>query len=157
VTTLNSQVDALPLPTVDFSWDPIGAAITFNLAGNSYPPVGPRFEAFYTPINELVTFTADATPASGTEIIQYRWDMGDGIVQYGQTVGHIYGVPNPSMAVKLEVMDGLGRKAYVSKVLLLQFEYATVVSGKIRVGTQATELLASTSLPASGPLVAEGI
>src|SRR4051794_37172061 len=125
----DSKLD-IPLPKIDFTWDPIGAAISFNLAGNSYPPAGQRFEAFYTPINQLITFVANADDSDS--IVQYRWDLGDGIIQYGQTVGHTYVVPNPSLTVKLEVMDNLGRKSYVSRVLLLQSQYATVVRSRIR-------------------------
>lgn len=131
--TLNSQVSSLPLPKVDFTWDPVGAAVTFNFAGNSYPPAGARFASFYTPVNQLITFTALATPVTGTSIVQYRWDLGDGVVKFGSIVGHTYRVPNPSLAAKLEITDSLNRKVYVSKVLLLQVQFPTTVTNKIRV------------------------
>jgi hypothetical protein len=132
-TTLNSQVASLPLPKVNFTWDPVGAAITFNFAGNSYPPAGSRFEAFYTPVNQLITFTAAAVPASGTAIVQYRWDMGDGVTKFGAVIGHTYTVPNQSLTAKLEVTDSLNRKVYVSKAMLLQVQFPTQVSNKARV------------------------
>jgi hypothetical protein len=118
---------------VDFTWSPVGAAITFNFAGNSYPPAGTRFEAFYTPVNQLVTFVAVTTTAANAPIIEYRWDLGDGIVAYGATVGHTYNVPNQSLTAKLEVTDALNRKVYVSKVLLLQVQFPTQVTSKARV------------------------
>jgi hypothetical protein len=131
--TLNSAISTLPLPKVDFSWSPIGAAITYSFAGNSYPPAGSRFEAFFTPVNQVLTFTATATPATNTSIVLYKWDMGDGQVQYGQTVGHTYTVPNQSLTCKLEVTDTLNRKVYVSKAMLLQVQFATIVQDHFRV------------------------
>lgn len=133
-TTVNTQVTNLPLPKVNFSWDPVGAAITYTFAGNTYPPAGgARFDSFYTPVNQVITFTASAVPATGTSIIQYKWDMGDGNVKYGPIIGHTYTVPNQSLTCKLEVMDTLNRKVYVSKVLLLQVMYPTVVQDHSRV------------------------
>lgn len=122
-----------PLPTVNFTWSPIGAALTFNFAGNSYPPAGTRFEAFFTPTNQLITFVAVTTVAAGVPIIEYRWDLGDGTIKYGSTVGHTYNVPNQSLTAKLEVTDALNRKVYVSKTLLLQVQFPTVTTGKSRV------------------------
>lgn len=132
-TTLATNKTPSPLPKVDFTWSPVGAAITFNFAGNAYPPAGTRFEAFYTPVNQLVTFVAAVTAAANAPIIEYRWDLGDGIIAYGQTVGHTYNVPNASLTAKLEVTDAFNRKVYVSKVLLLQVQFPTQVSGKLRV------------------------
>ena len=132
-TTLNTQIASLPLPIPNFTWDPVGAPVTFNFAGNSYPPAGSRFEAFYTPVNQLVTFTAAVQAASGTSIVQYKWDLGDGIVQFGPIIGHTYTVPNQSLTAKLEVTDSYNRKAYVSKLLFLQVQYPTIVSDHVRV------------------------
>lgn len=134
-TILSTSRFQQPLPRVDFSWEPIGAAVTFSFAGNSYPPagMGDRAAAFYTPVNQLVTFTAEIDNAPEIPVIEYRWDLGDGTIKYGATVGHIYNVPNPSLTAKLEVKDALNRKVYVSKVLLLQVQFATVASGKARV------------------------
>jgi hypothetical protein len=119
------------MPLVDFTWSPIGAPITFTFAGNSYPPVGARFAAYYTPVRQLVTFTAVVT--AEIPIIEYRWNMGDGTIKFGQTVGHTYNVPNQSLTAKLEVKDTYSRKAYTSKVLLLQVMFPTVAHGKLRV------------------------
>lgn len=132
-TTINTQATNLPLPKVNFTWDPVGAAVTYSFAGNNYPPAGARFEAFYTPINQLITFTAQVTPATGTSIVQYRWELGDGTVKYGSIVGHTYIVPNPSLSAKLEVIDSLNRRVYVSRALLLQVQYPTVVQDHARV------------------------
>lgn len=132
-TVLSDRRALDPMPKVDFSWSPVGAAVTFNFAGNSYPPAGPRFEAFYTPVNQLVTFVAAVTVSAGINIIEYRWDLGDGTIKYGSTVGHTYNVPNPSLTAKLEVLDSLNRRAYVSKVLLLQVMFPTVTAGDARV------------------------
>lgn len=131
-TVLSDKKIPVPTPKVDFSWSPVGAAITFNFAGNSYPPAGSRFEAFYTPVNQLITFVATVT-APTINIVEYKWDLGDGTIKYGVTVGHTYNVPNPSLTAKLEVLDSLNRRAYVSKVLLLQVMYPTVTSGDVRV------------------------
>ena len=133
MSSINDLKTSLPLPRVDFTWSPVGAAITYNFAGNSYPPAGTRFEAFYTPVNQVLTFVASATPATGTAIVQYKWDMGDGVTKYGPTIGHTYTVPNQSLTAKLEITDSLNRKVYVSKSMLLQVQFATVVSEHLRV------------------------
>jgi hypothetical protein len=132
-TTINSANVNPPTAKVDFSWTPVGAAITYSFAGNSYPPAGTRFQAFYTPVNQVLTFAAAATPATGTSIVLYKWDMGDGQIMYGPTVGHTYSVPNQSLTCKLEVTDSLNRVVYVSKVLLLQVQFATALQDHIRV------------------------
>jgi hypothetical protein len=121
------------MPRPDFTWSPVGAPLTYTFAGNTYPPAGSRFAAFYTPVNQLVTFTADVDVAPGVPIIEYRWDLGDGTIKFGPTVGHTYSVPNQSLIAKLEVKDSLNRKAYVSKVLLLQVMFATAVQDHARV------------------------
>jgi hypothetical protein len=131
--TVSTPKSSEPLPKVDFTWDPVGAAVSFSFAGNSYPPAGARFAAYYTPVNQLVTFTAQVTATPNAPIIAYRWDLGDGVTKFGSTIGHVYNVPNPSLTAKLEVTDSLNRKVYVSKVLLLQVQFATQVSGKARV------------------------
>lgn len=133
MSSINDSVATLPPPTANFTWSPVGASVTFNFAGNSYPPAGARFDAFYTPVNQIVTFVGTATPASGTAIVQYKWDLGDGTILYGSTVAHTYSVPNPSLAAKLEVTDSLNRKAYVSKALILQVQFGTIVSEHLRV------------------------
>jgi hypothetical protein len=133
MTTLATQNPQQPLPQVNFSWSPLGAALAFTLGGDSYPPAGSRFEAFYTPVNQLITFVASVV--SSLPIIEYRWDLGDGVIKYGSTVGHTYNVPNQSLMAKLEVTDNLNRKAYTSKVLLLQVQFATVTAGDLRVAS----------------------
>lgn len=133
MATINDPVSSLPLPRVNFTWSPIGAAVTFTFAGNSYPPAGTRFEAFYTPVNQNITFVATAVPATGTTIVLYRWDLSDGTIMYGPTVGHVYTVPNQSLTAKLEVTDSFNRKAYVSKALALQVQFGTVVGEHLRV------------------------
>lgn len=132
-TAINTIKSSPPLPSVDFTWSPVGAAITYTFAGNSYPPAGARFEAFYTPVNQVITFVASAIPASGTAIVQYKWDLGDGVVKYGPTIGHTYTVPNQSLTAKLEVVDSLNRKVYVARAMLLQVQFATVVQDHLRV------------------------
>jgi len=132
--TIIQQQRILPAaPVPDFTWSPVGAAITFSLAGNSYPPAGTRFQSFYTPVNQLLTFVATVKVATGYPIIEYRWDLGDGNVKYGQTIGHTYNVPNQSLTAKLEVKDSINRTAYVSKVLLLQVQFPTTVQDHARV------------------------
>lgn len=131
--TLSTPRIPEPLPKVNFTWSPVGAPITFNFAGNSYPPAGTRFEAFYTPVNQLVTFVAQTTVAAGIPITEYRWDLGDGVIKYGSTVGHTYNVPNQSLTAKLEVTDARNRKVYVSKVILLQVMFPTVTQAHGRV------------------------
>lgn len=160
MTTINSPARTLPLPKIDFSWSPIGAPITFSFAGNTYPPAGPRFASYLTPVNELITFEASVLEdIAEASIVQYRWDLGDGTVKYGSTVGHTYVVPNPSTSVALEVTDALNRKVYVSHVVLLQSQFSTVVAGKIRVGgPDGTQMIiASTILHADTILVEGGL
>jgi hypothetical protein len=132
-TTVQTQRTLPPVPIPDFTWSPVGAAVTFSFAGNSYPPAGSRFQSFYTPVNQLVTFVASAKVDAGYPIIEYRWDLGDGNIKFGQTIGHTYGVPNPSLTCKLEVKDSLNRSAYVSKVMLLQVMFPTTVQDHARV------------------------
>jgi hypothetical protein len=133
MTTVQTQRLIPPLPIPDFTWDPVGATIAYNLAGNSYPPAGPRFQAYYTPVNQLITFTASVRADSKYPIIEYRWELGDGIIKFGQIIGHTYNVPNPSLTAKLEIKDSLNRSAYVSKVLLLQVQFPTTVQDHARV------------------------
>lgn len=121
------------LPRVDFTWSPVGAAITYTFGANTYPPAGTRFEAFYTPVNQLLTFVATATPPPGINIIEYRWDLGDGNVKYGQTIGHTYNVPNQSLTCKLQVTDSLNRTVYLAKVMQLQVMFPTTVQDHLRV------------------------
>lgn len=132
-TVISTQRTTPPTPRPDFTWSPVGAPITFSFAGNNYPPAGDRFASFYTPVNQLITFVADVTVTAEYPIIEYRWDLGDGTIKFGSTVGHTYGVPNQSLTAKLEVRDSIGRKAYVSKVLLLQVMFATVIQDHVRV------------------------
>lgn len=132
-TTISTAKPPVALSKVDFTWSPVGAAITYSFAGNSYPPAGTRFEAFYTPVNQLVTFVAVVVPPPGVAIIEYRWDLGDGNVKFGQTIGHTYNVPNQSLTAKLEVTDSYNRKAYVSRALLLQVMFPTAIQDHVRV------------------------
>lgn len=132
-TTISTAKLPVSLSKVDFTWSPVGAAIAYSFAGNNYPPAGTRFEAFYTPVNQLVTFVAAVTPPQGVAIIEYRWDLGDGNTKFGQTIGHTYGVPNQSLTAKLEVTDSYNRKVYVSKVMLLQVMFPTTVQDHVRV------------------------
>jgi hypothetical protein len=131
--TVQTQRSIPPLPIPDFTWSPVGAAITYTFAGNTYPPAGSRFQSFYTPVNQLITFVASVKSDPNYPIIEYRWDLGDGVVMFGQTVGHIYNVPNQSLTAKLAVKDSLNRSTYVSKVLLLQVQFATTVQDHTRV------------------------
>lgn len=132
-TVLSTKRALDPIPRVDFTWSPVGAAVTFSFAGNNYPPAGARFQSFYTPVNQLITFVASVEAPSGVNVIEHKWDLGDGIVKYGSTVGHTYNVPNQSLTAKLEVLDSLNRRVYVSKVLHLQVQFPTVTAGDIRV------------------------
>jgi hypothetical protein len=131
-TIATTKPDA-PLPKVDFTWSPVGAAVTFNFAGNNYPPAGDRFASYYSPVNQLITFVAAVVPPAGVAIVEYRWDLGDGITKFGATVGHTYNVPNPSLAAKLEVLDSHNRRINVQKVLNLQVQYGTIVQDHARV------------------------
>jgi hypothetical protein len=128
MASINDPALSLPLPTIDFDWDPIGGALAYNFVGNSYPPSGdPRFAAYYTPIGQVITFTAHVLSVSDeAPIVQYRWDLGDGTVKFGSEVSHTYVVPNPSTAAALEVTDSLNRKVYVSHGLLLQVQFEHV-------------------------------
>lgn len=132
-TVIQTQRVLPAMPRPDFTWSPIGAAVTFSIAGNAYPPAGARFAAYYTPVNQLVTFVADVKVDSNYPIMEYRWDMGDGTTKFGQTIGHTYSVPNPSLTCKLEVKDSINRRAFVSKVLSLQIMFATTIQTHARV------------------------
>lgn len=132
-TVIQTQLPQPSPPRPDFTWDPVGAAVTYTLAGNNYPPAGARFAAFYTPVNQLITFTATVKIDPNYPIMEYRWDLGDGNVKFGQVIGHTYSVPNPSLTCKLEVKDSINRRAYVSKVLALQVMFPTAVQDHARV------------------------
>lgn len=157
MSTLNAPTTVVPLPKIDFSWTPIGANVTYSFAGNNYPPVGSRFAATYTPVGQVITFTA--TTDTTVPIVQYRWDLGDGTVKFGEMIGHTYVVPNPSAAASLEITDALNRKVSVSHVMILQVNYGITVSGKVRSGGPdgTTMLLAPTILAIGGPLFDGGI
>lgn len=131
MTLISDPRAKTPMPLVDFTWDPVGAPLTFTFAGNTYPPAGDRFASYYTPVNELITFTASVVAT--IPVIEYKWSLGDGSIKFGSTVGHTYRVPNQSLTAKLEVKDAINRRAYVSKVLLLQVMFPTVASGHARV------------------------
>lgn len=133
MTTLSTEKAPSSLPKINFTWSPVGAAVSYSIGGNSYPPAGTRFEAFYTPVNQLLTFVASAVLPTGVAITEWRWDMGDGNQKYGSTVSHTYVVPNPATSVRLEALDSLSRRVFVQKVLNLQVQFPTVVQDHLRV------------------------
>lgn len=64
---------------------------------------------FTTPVNTELTFAADVVMPVGVEVIEYRWDFGDGVGGYGETVAHTYRVPSHQTRCVLTVLDSTAR------------------------------------------------
>jgi hypothetical protein len=130
--TVNDPILPTRLPSVDFTWSPTAGTFSMIINGNSYPPTADaRFAATYTPVNTPVTLTAVASWDPRAPIVEYRWDTGDGFVKFGSSVTHTFRIPNPHLAVTLEVTDILGRKRSVSHPMQLTFTTRLVVDPNI--------------------------
>lgn len=120
-------------PSINFTWSPIGSLLTYTLAGNSYPPAGTRFEAFFTPVNQVITFVAQVVMPPGINAVEHHWNLGDGTIKYGSTTTHTYRIPNTSLSVTLRVTDSLGHIGAVQKIILLQPLSPTIAKDHVRV------------------------
>src|SRR4051794_17982149 len=99
---------------LDLDWTPKSVALTYSVGGNTYPPLkqvdavtrasDSRYQAYTTPINTLLTFTATTTLPAGLLILEYKWDFGDGSIGFGATVAHQYLAANFSTQVSLNVL-----------------------------------------------------
>jgi hypothetical protein len=116
-------------PVFDFTWSPVGPALNYNVGGSNYPYIAQqdgvsrnsdgRYQSYSTPINTLVTFTAQIKYIGGT-VIHYRWDFGNGETDLGPTVGHTFKVANPQNLVTLTITSNKNQTAYRTKILNLR-------------------------------------
>ncbi len=126
--TINERPTKIAPPIVNFTWSPIASPIGITINGNTYPPGGSKFTAYRTPINTLLTFTAQVNADPRAPIVQYRWDTGDGYVKFGSSITHRYVIPNQALMMNLEITDSLGRKKSVSHTLQLESVFGVVVT-----------------------------
>jgi len=83
-------------------------------------------DSYYTPINTEITFTATAS-VSDADIVEYKWDFGDGTEGWGNPATHEYstwiddgyGSYQYSVQAVLRVRDSLGRKFYARQQIYL--------------------------------------
>ena len=139
MTTINEPSRAIPPTICNFHFvqtGPPGYAI-YDGEVYPYPPLPSdkgsdyRYAWGSTPVSLAVEFFGEGytiTPP-GVEILEYRWDFGDGYVGYGPIVTHTYEVADPNTAISLTVLDSLGREYSTSKALSLVFVYFGYVSG----------------------------
>jgi hypothetical protein len=117
-----STINDIPIYTApvicNFGWTPSTALPSFVEDGVSYPPSGAQYQSVETPTGNAITFYATdsaslglpkLTVPPGVTIIQYRWDFGDGVIGYGQTVSHIYQFVIPGLQVNLSVTTNSGQ------------------------------------------------
>jgi hypothetical protein len=115
---------------LDLDWTPKSVALTYSVGGNTYPPLkqvdavtrasDSRYQAFTTPINTPLTFTATATLPTGLVIVEYKWDFGDGTIGFGATVAHQYLAANYATQVALNVLMSNGKRFTRHKILNLR-------------------------------------
>lgn len=125
---------------VNFTWSPTAGPLTYASAGNAYPYIhqadavtratDARYASFATPINTLITFVATAS-SPGAVITEYKWDLGDGTIGYGATIGHTYKVATLQTAATLIVTDSQGNRANRSLPLNLRVTSAVLVADGI--------------------------
>jgi hypothetical protein len=135
--TINDLPVPIRMPSVDFTWSPVGSTFVTTINGNSYPPAGSRFASVGTPSGVPVTFTATVSVDPKAPIVQYKWDTGDGFVKFGSQITHQYRVANPHVEMTLEVTDLLGRTRTVSHALALEVTTRTTISPNVTVDTTA--------------------
>lgn len=100
-----------------------------------YTPKGPPFtyvtgvttvtpsDAYFGIVRSTMTFVASITfydQSDRTWASEYRWDMGDGTILYGQTVTHIYYAPNKNTIAQLRVTDNHSQRHTAARVMYLE-------------------------------------
>ena len=126
---INDTPKRILAPVFDFTWSPLGSALNYNVGGSNYPYTTQqdavsrssdnRYASYSTPINTLVTFTADIKYVNG-KVIYYRWDFGNGETDFGPTVGRTFKLANPQNLITLTITSNEGQTAYRTKILNLR-------------------------------------
>lgn len=96
----------------------------YTVGGTPYYPT----DAWLTPPNQPVTFTANVVEPVGVNATEYYWTFGDGFDAYGPIVSHTYLVPTPHTQVVLRVTDNLGRTYYVRRQMYFSDTLSDLVS-----------------------------
>lgn len=115
--------------SLKITWTPVSVPVSFTVGGNAYPynslhgqaPTAEhiaRYGSFTTPINTLITFTAQII--SPLLIVAHKWNFGDGKIGYGPTVAHTFKFSTPQQQVYLTVTDSSAREFYTSAQLNLR-------------------------------------
>ena len=132
-------------PVVGFTWSPVSIPLVYNAGGNIYPPThqednvtrttDANYQAYITPTNTPVTFTAQVIVPAGVFIVEYAWNFGDGTKGYGPSVAHTYTVASGLTSVSLTVTDSFDTRVSMSRVLNLRYANVVIVGQGIRVGS----------------------
>jgi hypothetical protein len=117
-------------PKVDFTWTPLGDPISITVGGDTFPPTtqvdgfsrpsDSRYETYETNINTDIEFAATVVSTGSSDIVELRWDLGDGTIAFGDLVNHTYKIANPNIEVSLTVTDNRGRKSAVKHPINLR-------------------------------------
>jgi hypothetical protein len=104
---------------LSFAWTP----------EHTYTYTAPNGQVITAPsaaVNTMLTFTATTRISNqgnditgNLTIIEYRWDFGDGVVGYGNPVGHTYKITNFQAQAALRVTDSKGRQWFTRAQLYL--------------------------------------
>lgn len=102
--------------TLDFSWTPTLANLSYSIGGTVYTTNAPK-----TAVNTAITFTAVAVAPSqsGRSFVKYEWDFGDGSKGFGPVVVHTFKVANPLLRVRCCATDNRGVKICVGRQIYL--------------------------------------
>lgn len=94
---------------------PEGDPIEITIDGDTF-----TWDEKHHAVNTLLTFTVAVNNVDfGSQIVEYRWDMGDGQTLYGPSVDYTFLNLNPDSIVIVHVRDSSGRIGYGFKSLAL--------------------------------------
>lgn len=130
---------------VNFDWTPKSVAVSYTVGGNTYPystqadaisrpTTDANYQAFTTPTNTLLTFTATVIVPSDRIITEYKWLFGDGSIGYGATATHTYLAAASQTMATLAVTDSKGTRTIRSQILNLRTGAIVLVAHGARVG-----------------------
>lgn len=91
-------------------------AITFTQTENQPPVAAFSFSPKEPKTGEIVRFNASASTDNDGEIVEYRWDFGNGSTGSGETTQHTYSVTETTtFTVTLTVVDDKGAEGVTSQ------------------------------------------
>jgi hypothetical protein len=130
VETVTSFKAPPPVAAVTIAVHPEEDIVNLTVDSESFSwddEVGDTDNPYFVPAQRVhgvgVELTFTATPYLeflGTEPVDYRWDMGDGIIRFGPVVTHTFLTPNPNAIVRLTLIDSKGNRARAFKVMNLR-------------------------------------